>query len=312
MSSSPKWVKQKFEWLEAIAADPNLSDRAVRVAIAISKHLNSRSGDAHPSQQTLGAACGTSARRVRDALQALIEAGYLTSRRRGRDAGGAGLSNVYAPIFDRTIPADQNELSIGANRPVEAVSTGRISTFDGTKSVILTGGNRPTNPLREPFKEPIDVTDVVSSAAKRVHANALVERLVEAAGDNVENGSSGIEIVKPIRDLMAMDCDLDLDILAVIRERVPRMSSRLRTWNAQWLREAILEHRTKRLAARPATPFATREDDEARWDNMLRAWFTNRQWPGSWGNTPDEPRCQVPQTFIDRWKAENLKDGRTS
>jgi hypothetical protein len=151
------FTRDKFAWLDRIAGDARVSDRAFRVAYVIAaQFLNRKSGEAWPSQGTLAAACGTNDRRVRDAIRDLVDNGHLTSRRGGRLSGGGGSPNHYEPVFDRTAPSDQKDASIGHRRPNERLSTGQSELFDRTNPVISTGRQRPTNPLKEPTEEPSD------------------------------------------------------------------------------------------------------------------------------------------------------------
>jgi hypothetical protein len=62
---------------------------ALSVAIAISSHVNQRSGEAWASQETIARGLGISPKAVSRAVRTLVEVGVLTVRRRRRD------TNVY-------------------------------------------------------------------------------------------------------------------------------------------------------------------------------------------------------------------------
>jgi hypothetical protein len=198
------FTRDKFAWLDRIAGDARVSDRAFRVAYVIAaQFLNRKSGEAWPSQQTLAAACGTNDRRVRDALRDLVDNGHLISRRGGRLSGGGGSPNHYEPVFNRTEPSDRKAASTGQPRPNENFSTGQSELFDRTNSAISTGHQRPTNPLKEPTEEPTERNTraadefdafwsayprkVEKGAARRAYATVL--KAGKATGDDLLAGA---------------------------------------------------------------------------------------------------------------------------
>lgn len=96
----------RMEWTDAMAFDAALTPAAFRVGAVIGHHLNRQSGEAHPSQATLAALTGLSARGVRQAIAALEARGWLVVDRRElgtrasdgrRVCGGRGVANVYRP-----------------------------------------------------------------------------------------------------------------------------------------------------------------------------------------------------------------------
>lgn len=81
--SGDAFTRDRFAWLEAIAADSRLSSHAARVAIVISSHLSRMYGDAWPSIETIAAEAGSSERTAERGIAELCKAGYLERRRRG-------------------------------------------------------------------------------------------------------------------------------------------------------------------------------------------------------------------------------------
>jgi uncharacterized protein YdaU (DUF1376 family) len=103
----------------------------------------------------------------------------------------------------------------------------------------------------------------------------LIEMLIQAANGNVVHGSEGVENVRPILDLLAMDCDLESDILPAVAEHIPKLPDPLRTWAARFLRDAILGRKAKRLNGRGAPserPKPTPETQEL----MAKQYAANR------------------------------------
>jgi len=138
----------------------------------------------------------------------------------------------------------------------------------------------------------------------RSDGDDLVDRLVAAAGGNVVNGSTGIEVVRPILDLQAMGCDLELDILPAIKETVPKLDAPLRTWGARFVRDAVLAKQAARLrgrgggAAAKTDPYAK---DEAMWGGWWKRWTASGYWHADWGARPDCLGCRIPQHLRDQW-----------
>lgn len=133
--------------------------------------------------------------------------------------------------------------------------------------------------------------------------HALLDQLIEAAGGNVAHGATGIEVVRPITDLLAADCDLETDVLPVVRELVPKLESPLRTWGAGFLRDAILARQAGRLRGRGSVPTTPRQplSNRERWQRWLELWKQGT-WSSAWGAKPGEPLCEIPQWFVEEWQ----------
>jgi hypothetical protein len=89
------FVKQRMDWLIAIAADPKQRGRLpINVAVMLAaKYFNSESGKAWPGIETLAKDLNTDQRNARRAIDWLFASGYL--RRSRNRKSGAGHSNTY-------------------------------------------------------------------------------------------------------------------------------------------------------------------------------------------------------------------------
>lgn len=132
---------------------------------------------------------------------------------------------------------------------------------------------------------------------RHIAAGDLIDRLIGAASSNVCHDTKGIEIVKPILDLLSSGCDLDQDVLPVIREIVPKLEKPLKTWAAGFLREAILQRRADRLQGR-GKPRA-----EPDWDMRRKFAPKLNTLPMDWGDPrvwPDHVRAWPEmQRFVE-------------
>lgn len=72
-----RFTADKMAWLERVQDHPGLPQTAFSVAFALSRHMNRASGDAWPSQATIGAMAGVKARQVRNLIRALADAGLV-------------------------------------------------------------------------------------------------------------------------------------------------------------------------------------------------------------------------------------------
>ena len=148
------FTRNKFEWLDRIAADSRASDRGFRVAYVIASQFLSRArGQAWPSQATLAAACGTNDRRIDGWHRDLVGAGYLTSRRGGARAVATVRQMSTSPCLIGQ-QRQRKPVSTGQQRPTKkfrpdnlSFSTGQNRLFDRTAA--------PDNPLKEPTENPL-------------------------------------------------------------------------------------------------------------------------------------------------------------
>jgi biotin operon repressor len=131
------FIQQKMEWLESLQ-DAGVSPSAFAVAFAISRCLNSVSGEAWPSQKWIGERTGLSARQVRDLIKGLSEAGYLVVAR-----GGYQKTNHYR------LPESLPPARAAAHRRSGPVA----ATADQRPTAGQSGTVPPPNPSIEPIEE---------------------------------------------------------------------------------------------------------------------------------------------------------------
>lgn len=74
----------KFRTLQLACLDPSLNHGAVVLLSRLLWHLNGKTGQCNPSQETLAAALGTSTKTIRTHTRALEAAGYLRTKK-GRE-----------------------------------------------------------------------------------------------------------------------------------------------------------------------------------------------------------------------------------
>jgi hypothetical protein len=167
----------RAEWMDVMAADPELTPAAYKTAGAIGSHFNRHSGNTFVSQETLADFLQVSLRTVQTAIAELEARGYLIVKRRdlglrrdGRRAfGGRGVANVYLPAFERSQVAAtergrrlaeridqawQTALDRAAQRTQRAASFGRgkdaadcvLSENKARSELRPLGGERTQNP----------------------------------------------------------------------------------------------------------------------------------------------------------------------
>lgn len=133
--SKDRFTADKMAWLERIQDHPGLRP-AFSVAFALSRHMNRATGDAWPSQATIGAKAGVKARQVRNHLRLLDDAGLLEVR-----SGGFQKPDRYRMI----LPERQS------NAGLRAATDCHIETApERQSSAVQTGNGLPPNSLREP------------------------------------------------------------------------------------------------------------------------------------------------------------------
>jgi hypothetical protein len=113
------FTKRKFDWLDQVARDRDLSAEAFRLAyILASKHLNRRTGDAWPGQATLAETLGlASPRSIKHLIDQLAERGHL----RVTVGRGRGHSNRYAPVM-QAASAEEEGASVPEAEPLQEAS----------------------------------------------------------------------------------------------------------------------------------------------------------------------------------------------
>jgi hypothetical protein len=89
-----RFTGDKLDWMTALSADPRLDARAFEVGFCIAQHVNSKSGRAIVSDETISDKTGIPKRWVLRARKALKEAGWINWRR-------TRTANVYWTLGDR-------------------------------------------------------------------------------------------------------------------------------------------------------------------------------------------------------------------
>lgn len=134
---SDRFTADKLAWLEQVQDDADLSATAFAVAFGIGRHLNRETGDAWPSQATLGGMAGVSDRQIRKLLKLLHSQGHLDIQ-----TGGFHRPDRYRPVLkDRNSSSSHDR-----NR------SSTLTRQDRNSSSRETGTPVPPNPLREPFE----------------------------------------------------------------------------------------------------------------------------------------------------------------
>lgn len=77
MTTGDAFTRDLFAWLNRLALDREVSPLAFRLAFVIGQHINRKTGDAWPSQQTLADAIGATDRTVRTLVDQLAGQGHL-------------------------------------------------------------------------------------------------------------------------------------------------------------------------------------------------------------------------------------------
>jgi len=180
----------------------------------------------------------------------------------------------------------------------------------------LTRPQEPPNKPKREEKRRID-SSIDESARDHVDPNDLFRRLLEAAGPNIDQTSTALEIVGPILDLISLGCDLDRHILPTIRRVVPNLQRPLRTWGARWLRDEILQAKSRDAA--PTVPSGSAMTDPRMIEGHpqelifdLTCGFTmplrnlagalkmlrDRDFWAAPSPRPGQPGCKIPDEFL--------------
>lgn len=149
-----QFTKAQFEWLNQVAADASLPHSAFKLAYLISRHINRQSGKAWPSQATLAAAAGLTPRSVRDLTERLVNAGHLqVDTHRGRHQ-----TNVYRLAKNRkpasAIDGAADAIKEEGSFPIGCDQNRKLEVEKEEDSRKKSGSQIPTNPLRNPYKNP--------------------------------------------------------------------------------------------------------------------------------------------------------------
>lgn len=194
------------------------------------------------TEDTLSRRTGMTRRKVRDALAWLIGCGKIALAENGRiDSDTTHDELAYQQ--KRSQQATENALG-GAQKPKPKKQ--EKSTKPSRDRIAIATESESEKESLSSKVEPVPRAEPTTD--DRRSPNEIFEKLVEAAGGNVADTEGG-NVIAPVLALLRQGCDLELDVLPVVRERIATLSEPLRTWKAKWLREAILAARDGRLAA---------------------------------------------------------------
>ncbi len=113
---------ERWQFLQAINADPDLSASAKSVAFALMAFVNSETGACFPSFDKIMAACHVSKATVVRSTRALESCGWVTIE---RDHGGDRESNRYHFAFERARD--------GSSQAAESTKATKSEEFHGVK-----------------------------------------------------------------------------------------------------------------------------------------------------------------------------------
>jgi hypothetical protein len=226
-----------------------------------------------------------------------------------------GLSNVHLMLLSgigKPYYADSQTGVIGKNYAYQGGSNVALF-FEGTNfnPFIATGGwGASIDDFHTNWNFDATLVTAVTESVTAVTAAApdvttvtalLLASLIEAAGGNVAPGAVD---VAPIQVLLAHGCDLDLDVLPVVRE-IAKSQTPIKRWDHPGLIRAILRGRDIRIAPKaplPSPPSRQHSPGVPRFDmDELVAgyragnvdWDTNRLGP-----PPGAPGCRVDASIL--------------
>ncbi|MGD9924214.1 MAG: helix-turn-helix domain-containing protein [Pseudorhodoplanes sp.] len=187
--AAPQYDRRKFGWLDRMMFDITLSPASRLVGWAIYKHLNSVSGDAWPSQETMRRKLGLgNIKTVRRGIRALYEKDYIEIV-----FDPISRSNSYKPIFQpgdggNSAPTDGGTtapINGGITAPTDAQSAPPMGAImSPSMGAILSGGGPFSAPLNNRINKPREksargsVTDTTNGNVERFDRQA-------AEGDGV-------------------------------------------------------------------------------------------------------------------------------
>lgn len=151
------FVKFKFDWLEAIATDAEVSDAECRVALIVSTYINRQTREAWMSVETVARRAHYSHRTTQRALSALVSHGFLDRQAQS----GRGHTNIYRP----QLPTPEKVTTV---TPFEPEKVTDVTPFDEAERVTTVS---PLPPER--------VTNATVKGDKSVTQNTLKNNLKE-------------------------------------------------------------------------------------------------------------------------------------
>jgi hypothetical protein len=174
--------KFKEAWQLQVAADNSLPAGSLRVALAISSHMNrSKNGLAWPGYNRLQGMLGIGRRTVIRNVQRLEKAGHLTVER--RRIGSRNAPNQYRPklLKDASKSRAQDDTTLVSQ-------LWHHPSVTGDTTLVSSVTPEPLNePLSEPLNEPLPDTGAVSTAPKDIQIKGVaneVRQITVASSDN--------------------------------------------------------------------------------------------------------------------------------
>jgi hypothetical protein len=110
------FARRRFDWLDQIVADREITAAGFQLAYVISAHINRATGEAFPSQETLADKINITVRGVRNLTDQLAERGHLQVA----ESRGRGHSIRYRMVVKKQ-QAQQKELFPESTAPVSGI-----------------------------------------------------------------------------------------------------------------------------------------------------------------------------------------------
>ena len=278
---SDRFTADKLAWLEQIQDDADLSATAFGVAFGIGRHLNRESGDAWPSQATLGRMAGVSDRQVRTLLKMLAAQGHIEV-----ETGGFHRPDRYRPVLKDRKPTSTHDRN----------STSGLSPQDRKPTSRETGSPLPPNLLREPFERIAALTREDENEADLIFAmmpkgsvsRSNRSKIREAVAKVVSEGTTALSLKLAVAAFVGASPDA--------KDQDGRFMGAAHTWLTEkrgW--EAYLPSADDLF-------LRSRPQGDAQWFHRVRSWQRS---PGYWrmkrddfGPEPDAPNTRVPRAVL--------------
>jgi hypothetical protein len=203
------FTARKFAWLDRVHADHRISALGFSVAYVIARHINRKSGEAWPTQETIarqipaptGQGC-LSVRAVQKQIATLMAAELLSVT-----PGTGKTSSVYKLLDDETAKAGANSGSpLTTRRGEQPFVSGANDGSSLGRTAVRGRGEQPFvhNPLNEsfdgtPLKEPIEERSPSARAASRGAEPTAAEK-PKSTEWNSPSTSSTIEPIKESKE----------------------------------------------------------------------------------------------------------------
>lgn len=269
----------------AWAIDQKTGSAAGKVVLICLANYADETGTCWPSQETIAAETELSERSVREWLQKLEDAGFLTRERRQRQDGYRA-----------------SDLIVLAVKNLPAKSAAKAKSYRHLAPTLPEPVAAPTS-----FEPPLEPS---AAARDRFDLVSMTDKLIEAAGENIQ--PIGAIVLAPILGLLDAGCDLETDILPTIRARAAKMTRPAGSWSyfVAAIREAYEQrHEAGRWLVQPvaANVIARQweqhlppDEQRVKWLktlNMARGPANWKTW--LWGPPPGQPGCRIPADLIE-------------